>query len=1065
MLKKIGVLLSGTAIVSALAMLPAADVQASKTQFLMPVNDWQVGVVQETSAGQGSYCAMANQFEDGVVLAIAKDKDGAASLALDFKKSFLRPNSQHPIMIEIDQNISRKLQAVATNSRALVVQLGQDDAFLKALNKNGQLDVSFAKMRYSFALESFDQSFSRLTNCSDDLKSAAVQPASGDQMPPPMIIPEDDGMVVVKSKEEIQNKIDKAKEELTELRQEKEELMATAPSASPAPVIVDVATPHIPKKDPERDGYMRELKQIKVENVALSQKVASQKTRIYDLQDRIDAQEFEKQELTTRIQSLQNKMVMANAKTTDELAAQQQVSADYAALEATMAEKVKNLQELRQENLVLQELLSQKDAEIAKSAQAAETSEAPIEINSLTEMQAEKQSLMSQLEDLKAREAKTQQVLLEKEDEITQLKLQQLELKNAAAAVPADNQISETEYSNLRKERDELAARLAQLNEMTDKDKSEMAVVSQASDQTQKQLQALRQENLILNQQVSDLMAEKERLALASGSDQNALLTEKIAKIEAQENALTKLRDELEVMKTAYAALERENGALEVALATAKQTGSVDAVATIGASDAALNTLLKEQKAQLADLREENLRLLQNLTQSEERIRILERKTADYVEMDEMPANVSAELSMRKADEELAQQKADLMRMQADHQAQVEALEIERSKWVKQQHSENIKPGNSALVDELAAQRHAHQQLMAEKEAADLRIASLEADIVKLKEGNAQAERAAYSMAELSEATAAAPIINTTPAVPAEETVHMVPMTNQLEARALATPPAALRPTMVTNEGIQIDLGALSQLDTPAQVKSKSDYAYDLGKNGYVRPEIEVNDQAFGVMDRVQPQPRITTIERDGQVIKREELPFIALRNPKSGQFNAPTKQEMAPVAMTQQAQEPVALSKEQSIVIRKVLHEARIPVRQFNTDSYRTAYGQVVQYEKWNNDVLNGIHETMSWSENAGFEAKSKAYIDRYKEDCVEPLQFRNESYGQNAGKHMAVVTLYCPAPDTPYLTTSILYGEEGRSFEVVAMTANLEQEQSLYQYRDQYLETFTRLHPDYQF
>lgn len=134
----------------------------------LPKQDWEIGPINMAAANGLKFCSMKNVFEGGHMLVVARDAEGANSLAISFPQKLLQSGGQYTVDLSAD-TVKRKMIALAGTPQVMLIQMGLDREFYSGLQKKSSLDVSFASQKLSFSLDGTQDALNALTKCASDI--------------------------------------------------------------------------------------------------------------------------------------------------------------------------------------------------------------------------------------------------------------------------------------------------------------------------------------------------------------------------------------------------------------------------------------------------------------------------------------------------------------------------------------------------------------------------------------------------------------------------------------------------------------------------------------------------------------------------------------------------------------------------------------------------------------------------------------------------------------------------------------------------------------------------------
>lgn len=134
----------------------------------LPKQDWEIGPINVAASNGLKFCSMKNVFEGGHMLVVARDAEGANSLAISFSQKLLQSGGQYTVDLSAD-TVKRKMIALAGTPQVMLIQMGLDREFYSGLQKKSSLDVAFASQKLSFSLDGTQDALTALTKCASDI--------------------------------------------------------------------------------------------------------------------------------------------------------------------------------------------------------------------------------------------------------------------------------------------------------------------------------------------------------------------------------------------------------------------------------------------------------------------------------------------------------------------------------------------------------------------------------------------------------------------------------------------------------------------------------------------------------------------------------------------------------------------------------------------------------------------------------------------------------------------------------------------------------------------------------
>lgn len=157
--------------------------QDKTASLLNPNGEWAVkAMAAQTDNG---YCALSRKYDQNLIVTLGKNKREEYSFAIDFVNASLNPDRAYDVTLQPGPGQIRAYEMMPASARAMVIRLGYDDSFVKALEKSGQLKAEIDGKTYTFNLSEFETGNRSLEKCMVSLKSSSTQVASTEKTPQP----------------------------------------------------------------------------------------------------------------------------------------------------------------------------------------------------------------------------------------------------------------------------------------------------------------------------------------------------------------------------------------------------------------------------------------------------------------------------------------------------------------------------------------------------------------------------------------------------------------------------------------------------------------------------------------------------------------------------------------------------------------------------------------------------------------------------------------------------------------------------------------------------------------
>ncbi|MEM6811756.1 MAG: hypothetical protein AAF549_04735 [Pseudomonadota bacterium] len=240
------------------SFLIAPQVQAQGTlSVLKPTSGWNL----TTPGGATPYCALSRSYDEDIILILGRNQSQEYSLAFDFQKSRLDTEKAYPVTLQPSPGQIRAYELMPPSTNAMVVRLGLDGGFFKAMKGSGVLKTEIDNSSYEFELADIENGIQQLDNCLGKIKGEAPQIAE--------FKAEKDDIVEVAAKDEPAEPIDLIRGQ----DQGEEEVQAIAEEAAPSIKIERVGQKTVPAVERTEAEPLRRIRDEAPANVAVQEKV------------------------------------------------------------------------------------------------------------------------------------------------------------------------------------------------------------------------------------------------------------------------------------------------------------------------------------------------------------------------------------------------------------------------------------------------------------------------------------------------------------------------------------------------------------------------------------------------------------------------------------------------------------------------------------------------------------------------------------------------------------------------------------------------------------------------
>ncbi|HSK41349.1 MAG TPA: hypothetical protein VK943_16410 [Arenibaculum sp.] len=180
-------LLGGTAATLAFGGTTAARAQAPATAGA-PTGSWEGGPVSPEAGGAPAYCVTQNQFDNGLVLVIARNPGGETNIALGIPGAELRPGERFALRLSVDGGVVRNLDGVVVDPAMMVIEAGGDAELYEALARGNRFTIQGPNDSTVFQLTGTAKALADLRSCAQRLAGTGARDgqAAAPTLPAPL---------------------------------------------------------------------------------------------------------------------------------------------------------------------------------------------------------------------------------------------------------------------------------------------------------------------------------------------------------------------------------------------------------------------------------------------------------------------------------------------------------------------------------------------------------------------------------------------------------------------------------------------------------------------------------------------------------------------------------------------------------------------------------------------------------------------------------------------------------------------------------------------------------------
>lgn len=529
--------------VSALALIATAA-HAQAPSVLQPKGGWSVTKMDASSNGAGPYCALARQYDKNIIFTLGRNLTDEYSLAVDFQKAQMDPEKAYKLTLSPGAGQQRAFNLMPLSERAMVIRLGWDESFFKALDTSRMLRVGIGDVDYSFNMPDIAAGQKDLQNCIDGLKDNAKTAAAD----VPAQVASTSGDVLNAEASNAKGFSARKGAQVIESAEAVPAPEVVASNVTPLPASVGPVQP-LPGADGDR-ALLKQVADLRAENDRLAKAMNDQRKKLEEsYQNAQDSNALAEMQEKIRLLENENKRLSTgvSAGTVTAQAAAAPAKADTAAMDDLRTQLNKAQAENAKMQADMAALKKQEDAATAKTAAAltpaagASKDELEKATRRYTEAEREVQRLAKALEESRQAPAKAIPASMTAEPKVD-------------AKADAENKKLKDQIAALEKQVQDKGVSGAEASKAA----TELANLKNRFIEAEKQRETMRQENQKLAADLKKAQEEK-------GGQQHQIQAE-----------LTKAQQEAQAAQAAAKAAQDKQNAMEGELKKLRATVALD---------------------------------------------------------------------------------------------------------------------------------------------------------------------------------------------------------------------------------------------------------------------------------------------------------------------------------------------------------------------------------------------------------------------------------------------------------------------------------------------------------
>lgn len=164
----------------AFSLLASTSITPAQAAVHTAETNWAINKV--VSASSGSYCTMAQRYDDDTVVTVARNQSGEYSLAFDFIKPYFPGAKPTTVSVQPGGATSQSFEVIPQSDKIVVIGIGSNDSFINAMKGATKLDFQVSGQTHTFNTQKFASAAEELKTCAASMQAPASSPLAPQQV-------------------------------------------------------------------------------------------------------------------------------------------------------------------------------------------------------------------------------------------------------------------------------------------------------------------------------------------------------------------------------------------------------------------------------------------------------------------------------------------------------------------------------------------------------------------------------------------------------------------------------------------------------------------------------------------------------------------------------------------------------------------------------------------------------------------------------------------------------------------------------------------------------------------